>query len=162
MVGALGDKILRRLARRLAEGRGGAGWDPVALAVAFKGSLIETLEIAIIVVGLGLAGGEWFESVWGALVATAGLVAFAVPLRGALERVPVKPTKFLASALLMGFGSYWLGEGLGLALPGGALSVLGLVLSWGLLMAAGTAILRRRRSAKTGARPSGGGGRDVR
>lgn len=95
--------------------------------MAFKGSLIESLEIAIIVLGLGLAGGEWFESIGGAMVATVGLVAVAVPLRGALERVPVKPTKFFAVALLMGFGSYWLGEGFGLSWPG-ALSIL--VLLW--------------------------------
>lgn len=47
------------------------------------------------------------------LVAAIGLVAFAVLLRGALQRVPVKPTKFFAAALLLGFGAYWLGEGSG-------------------------------------------------
>lgn len=133
-----------QLARRLAEGGGRYGWDPIALAVAFKGSLIESLEIAIIVVGLGLAAGDWTESIGGALVATVGLVAFAVPLRGALERVPIKPTKFFAAALLMGFGVYWLGEGFGLSWPGGALSVVGLVLLWALVVAAGAALLRQR------------------
>jgi len=133
-----------RLTRGLSGGGTRAGWDPIALSVAFKGSLIESLEIAIIVVGLGLAAGDWSESVGGALVAAVGLTAFAVPLRGALERVPVKPTKFVASALLLGFGTYWLGEGVGLDWPGGALSILGLVLLWGLLVAAGSALLRSR------------------
>lgn len=133
-----------RLARGLVGGGTGTGWDPVALAVAFKGSLIESLEIAIIVVGLGLAAGDWPESVGGAATAAIGLTALAVPLRGALERVPVKPTKFVASALLLGFGTYWLGEGAGLDWPGGALAILGLVLLWGRLVAAGSALLRSR------------------
>jgi uncharacterized membrane protein len=133
-----------RLTRGLAGGGARTGWDPIALAVAFKGSLIESLEIAIIVVGLGLAAGDWPEAVGGAVIAAVGLTALAVPLRGALERIPVKPTKFVASALLLGFGTYWLGEGAGLDWPGGALVILGLVLLWGLLITAGSALLRSR------------------
>lgn len=157
-----GDDEEERLARRLAEGGERVRWDPFALTVAFKSSLLESVEIAIIVVTLGLAGRDWFESVGGVLAATAGLVFFAFWLRASLQRVPVKPTKFFASMLLMGFGTYWLGEGFGLAWPGGTLSVLGLVLVWGLLMATGAAVLRLR-TKRTETRPSdGGGGRDVR
>jgi uncharacterized membrane protein len=37
-----------RLAGRMADGRPGRGWDPVAFAVAFKGVFLEGLEAAII------------------------------------------------------------------------------------------------------------------
>ena len=137
-----------RLARQVAEGEGGAGWHFGAMLVAFKSSLIESFEIAIIVVGLGLASGAWSESVGGMLVAALGLVAFAVLLRGTLQRVPVKPAKFAAAALLLGFGAYWLGEGLGLEWPGGVLSAVGLVLLAGAAMAAGATLLRSRPGGK--------------
>jgi uncharacterized membrane protein len=133
------------LQERLAGGEGRGGWDTVAVATAFKSSLLESFEIAIVVIGLGTAGGHWMEAIGGALVATAALVCFAFFLKASLERVPVKPAKFIAATLLMGFGTYWLGEGIGLEWPGGMLSLLWLPLLWGFLMAGGALFLRSRR-----------------
>ena len=133
-----------QLTRQLSESDTGPGWSFLAALVAFKSSLIESFEVAIIVVGLGLASGSWSGAVSGILVAALGLVAFAVLLRGTLQRVPVKPTKFFAAALLLGFGAYWLGKGLGVEWPGGILSVVGLVALAGAAMAAGAAVLRSR------------------
>jgi uncharacterized membrane protein len=133
-------------------------WNVVALAAAFKSSLLESVEIAIVVVGFGVAGGDWFESIGGAFLATIGLIIFAALLRAPLARVPVKATKFFASMLLMGFGTYWLGEGLGYEWPAGDWSLLWLPLLWGLLMAGGAAFLRSRRSEATGMHEPPGGG----
>ena len=116
------------------------------------------MEIAIIVVGFGVAGGDWFESISGALLATIGLIIFAALLRAPLARVPVKATKFVASMLLMGFGTYWLGEGLGYEWPTGDWSLLWLPLLWGLLMAGGAAFLRSRRREAAGMHEPPGGG----
>ena len=113
-----------RLRERLAREGARGGWDVVALATAFKSSLVESFEIAIVVIGLGTAGGKWFEAIGGALIASA---------------------KFLAATLLMGFGTYWLGKGLGFGWPGGMLSLIWLPLLWGLLMAGGAVFLRSRR-----------------
>jgi len=135
-----GEDLRLQLARDGARG----GWNPVALATAFKSSLLESFEIAIVVIGLGTAGGRWFEAISGALVATLMLMVFAFWLRAPLQRVPVKPAKFAAAALLMGFGTYWLGEGLGW--PGGMASLIWLPLLWGALMAGGAVFLRWRRS----------------
>jgi uncharacterized membrane protein len=143
---AEGDERLRQqLARDGARG----GWDPVALATAFKSSLLESFEIAIVVIGLGTAGGRWFEAIGGALVATLMLIVFAFWLRASLQRVPVKPAKFAAAALLMGFGIYWVGEGIGFGWPGGMVSLVWLPVLWGLLMAGGAMFLRWRRSEAT-------------
>ena len=129
----------------------------MALATAFKSSLLESFEIAIVVIGLGTAGGQWFEAIGGALVATVVLIFFAFWLRASLERVPVKPVKFIAASLLMGFGTYWVGEGIGFGWPGGMLSLIWLTLLWGLLMAGGATFLRsRRRDAKLEAQARGG------
>lgn len=134
-----------RLRERLARESGRGGWDAVALATAFKSSLVESFEIAIVVIGLGTVGGKWFEAIGGALVAAMVLICSAFWLRASLERVPVKPAKFIAATLLMGFGTYWLGEGIGFGWPGGVLSLIWLPLLWGFLMAGGAVFLRSRR-----------------
>ena len=138
-----------RLRQQLAGGGARGGWDPVALATAFKSSLLESFEIAIVVIGLGTASGRWFEAIGGALVATLVLSVFAFWLRSSLESVPVKPVKFVAASLLMGFGTYWVGEGLGFGWPGGMASLIWLPLLWGLLMAGGAIFLRWRSSEAT-------------
>jgi len=140
-----------RIQEQLARDGGPGGWDTVALATAFKSSLVESFEIAIVVIGLGTASGNWFEATGGALVATVVLTCSALWLRASLEKVLVKPAKFLAATLLMGFGTYWVGEGIGFGWPGGIISLIWLPLLWGLLMVGGAVFLRSRRdeSAKT-------------
>jgi uncharacterized membrane protein len=141
---AEGDEDLRL---QLSSDGARGGWDPVALTTAFKSSLLESFEIAIVVIGLGTAGGRWFEAVGGALVAGLLLMVFAFWLRAPLQRVPVKPAKFAAAALLMGFGTYWLGEGIGFGWPGGLASLIWLPPLWGIIMAGGAMLLRRRRAS---------------
>jgi uncharacterized membrane protein len=155
-----------RIREQLARDDGRGGWDAVALATAFKSSLVESFEIAIVVIGLGTAGGNWFEAIGGAVVATVILICSAFWLRTSLERVPVKPAKFIAATLLMGFGTYWVGEGMGFRWPGGMASLIWLPLLWGLLMVAGAVFLRSRRGevaepleprTHRGQEPPGGG-----
>ena len=155
-----------RIREQLARDGGRGGWDAVALATAFKSSLVESFEIAIVVIGLGTAGGKWLEAIGGAVVASVVLICSAFWLRASLERVPVKPAKFIAATLLMGFGTYWVGEGIGFAWPGGMASLIWLPLLWGLLMAAGAVFLRSRRGevaepleprTHRGQEPPGGG-----
>jgi uncharacterized membrane protein len=136
-----GDRLREQLER---DGRRG-NWDTVALVTAFKSSLVESFEIAIVVIGLGTAGGNWFEAIGGALLATVVLICSALWFRASLEIVPVRPAKFIAATLLMGFGTYWLGEGLGFAWPGGMASLIWLPLLWGLLMSGGAVFMRSRR-----------------
>jgi uncharacterized membrane protein len=139
------DEDDERLREQLAREGGRGGWDAVALATAFKSSLVESFEIAIVVIGLGTAGRKWFEAVGGALVAAVVLICSALWLRASLEKVPVKLAKFIAATLLLGFGTYWVGEGLGFGWPGGILSLIWLPLLWGLLMAGRAVFLRSQR-----------------
>jgi uncharacterized membrane protein len=131
-----------RLEAELARPGERVGWNWVAIATAFKSSLLESFEIALVVVTLGAANAAWGEAIGGALAATAGLLAVALLLRAPLSRVPVKPMKFVAAMLLMGFGSYWLGEGLGLHWLGDAWAILYLTALWGVGMAATVRLLR--------------------
>jgi uncharacterized membrane protein len=132
-----------RLEQALAASNGRVGWNWVAIATAFKSSLLESFEIALVVVTLGAANAAWNEAISGALVATVGLLTVAFLLRAPLSRVPVKPMKFVAAMLLMGFGCYWLGEGLDMAWPGAAWAILYLTALWGAGMAVAARVLRR-------------------
>ncbi|GAB4426595.1 MAG: hypothetical protein OHK0015_07640 [Chloroflexi bacterium OHK40] len=131
-----------RLERELAASGRRAGWNWVAIATAFKSSLLESFEIALVVVTLGAANAAWNEAIGGALVATIGLLVVAFLLRAPLSRVPVKPMKFVAAMLLMGFGSYWLGEGLGIHWTGAVWAILYLTALWGVGMALAIRVLR--------------------
>jgi uncharacterized membrane protein len=117
-------------------------WNWLAIIVTFKSAVLETVEIAIAVVTLGVAAGQWLEAISGAAFSGIGLIVFALVFSGPLNRVPVKAMKFAAAMLLMGFGSYWLSEGLGLHVATGELAMVWLPLVWGLLMAGTAAILR--------------------
>lgn len=120
------------------------GWNWFSFVTTFKSSLLESVEIAIAVVTLGVTAGKWFEAIGGVLVAAVGLLFLAFLLRTPLSQVPVKIMKFVASMLLMGFGTYWLGEGLNVRLPTGSWAIIFLPLIWGSFMAGAAALLRWR------------------
>lgn len=136
-----------QLREELEKGGITSGWNWLAVVTTFKSSLLESVEIAIAVVTLSVTAGKWFEAIGGVLVATIGLVFFAFLLRAPLNQVPVKVMKFVASMLLMGFGTYWLGEGLNVRWPIGSWAIIWLPLVWGSFMASASAFLRWRRTA---------------
>jgi uncharacterized membrane protein len=124
--------------------KGETGWNWVAVVTTFKGALLDSIEIAIAIVTLGVAGGRWVEAFSGTAVAATGLVVFALLLRVPLNQVPIKLMKFVAAMLLMGFGIYWLGEGLNVQWPTGSWAIVWLPLVWGAFMASTAALLRWR------------------
>ena len=124
---------------RLASGDWYAGW-----AIAFKGVVLEGLEVWLIVVALGV-NGAWASSAGAAiaaliLVATAGLL-----VRAPLARVPENAMKFAVGAMIVSFGTFWTLESLGgpAAWPAGDWSLPGLVIFYGGGGAILAALLRR-------------------
>jgi len=139
-------------ARETAEARAAglerrAGLDWYAFTIAFKGVLLEGLEVAFIVLSFGSAQGSIPLAALGAgaavvLVAVAGLVAHAP-----LARVPENTLKFAVGTMLTTFGIFWAAEGTGANWPGGDAS-LPAVLGFVLLLSLGfVALLRRGRPA---------------
>ena len=133
---------------------GNAGMDWYSFTVAFKGVLLEGLEVVFIVITFGSAQGHLTIAVVGAAVALVVVVVAGVLARGPLERVPENTIKFAVGLLLTSFGCFWGAEGAGATWPGDELSLLGLIaflggFSWLLVRA-----LRRRRLALTPARAS--------
>ena len=121
------------------------GWDGPAVAVAFKITMIEGIEVVFIVVAVGAAGrGLLLPAALGALAAFCVVGLLGAVLRRPVSMIPENILKFAVGVLLSGFGTFWVGEGAGMAWPGDDLSLLWLCLGF-LLVALGTVFLCARR-----------------
>ncbi len=103
------------------------GRDPYAFAVAFKGVLLEGLEVAFIVVTFGSNQRNVPLAAAAAVVAVALVVGLAVAVRAPLARVPENAMKFSVGVMLTSFGMFWGAEGAGASWPGSDASLLVLI-----------------------------------
>jgi uncharacterized membrane protein len=155
-VEALSDEDLRFARERgaaLAQGvPRTAGIDPYGFAVAFKGVVLEGLEVAFIVVTFGANDGHVAAAAATAVAAVLVVAGGAALARAPLRRVPENTLKFAVGVMLTSFGTFWGAEGAGADWPGGELALLGIV-AWVTLVAVGLAALLRRppRAAEAGA-----------
>ena len=104
-----------------------AGFDIYSFTVAFKGVLLEGLEVAFIVLTFGAN-----QHHIGLAVAAAGLAILIVvlaglALRAPLSKVPENTMKFAVGVMLSSFGMFWAGEGAGADWPGGDAALLVIV-----------------------------------
>jgi uncharacterized membrane protein len=98
------------------ERRGDLDW--YAFTVAFKGVLLEGLEVVFIVIAFGSAQRNMGLAALGAGTAAVLVVLAGVVARGPLSRVPENRIKFAVGLLLTSFGCFWAAEGLGISWPG--------------------------------------------
>jgi uncharacterized membrane protein len=104
-----------------------AGLDWYSFTIAFKGVLLEGLEVVFIVLSFGAAQhrlGLAAAAAGTALVLVAGAGVLA---RAPLARVPENTIKFGVGLLLTTFGTFWGAEGAGAHWPGNDLALLGLL-----------------------------------
>jgi uncharacterized membrane protein len=123
------------------------GMDWYSFTVAFKGVLLEGLEVVFIVVTFGAAQGRLPLAAAAAVAAVALVVAVGLAVRGPLERVPENTIKFAVGLLLTSFGIFWGGEGAGVSWPGSDLAILGILAFLTLVSFVLTHRLRRQRQA---------------
>jgi uncharacterized membrane protein len=121
--------------------------DWYSFTVAFKGVLLEGLEVTFIVVTFGSTQGRLGLAAAAAAAAAVVVVVVGLAVRGPLERVPENSLKFGVGVLLTSFGIFWAGEGAGVDWPGGDLAILWLVAYLAIVSFALTRLLRRRRVA---------------
>ncbi|HEV3282032.1 MAG TPA: hypothetical protein VG032_10565 [Acidimicrobiales bacterium] len=120
-----------------------AGRDTTGFVVAFKGVFLEGLEVAVIVVTLGSTSHNL-----GLAAAAAGAAALVVSVAGLivarqLSSVPENALKTVVGLMLVSFGTFWAGEGVGVHWPGSDLAIPVLVGAYGLAAWALVALLER-------------------
>lgn len=103
------------------------GWDRVAIATAFQIVVLEGVEVVFIVVAVGAAGGLLVPAIAGAGAALLLVLVLGLAMHRPLAQIPENLLKFAVGVLLSAFGTFWVGEGIGLAWPGEDWSVLALV-----------------------------------
>jgi uncharacterized membrane protein len=131
----------------LAAGRPAAGFDPYSFTIAFKGVLLEGLEVIFIVLTFGANQHDVGLAAAAAGVAV-GLVALAgLLVHRPLARVPENALKFVVGVMLTSFGTFWGAEGAGAHWPGGDAALLAIIPATLLLSGLIVSLLRRQRAA---------------
>jgi uncharacterized membrane protein len=104
-----------------------AGLDGYSFAIAFKGVLLEGLEVAFIVITFGANQGDVALAALAAAAAVATVAAAGLAARAPLARVPENLMKMAVGVMLSSFGMFWGAEGAGASWPGGDAALLAIV-----------------------------------
>ncbi len=113
-------------------------FDSIGFAVSYKSVLLEGLEVAFIVLSFGTGArneANWLPAIIGAAAAALLVILAGVILRSPLERVPENTLKFSVGLMLVSYGTFWAGEGMGVEWPGSPpdLSIIGLIVGYSLV-----------------------------
>src|SRR5271167_3651375 len=126
------------------------GFDGYAFTIAFKGVLLEGLEVAFIVLTFGANQHRVALAAAAAGLAVLLVIAVGAAARAPLAKVPENTMKFAVGVMLSSFGMFWGAEGAGASWPGGDAALLAIIP--GLLLAA---ILMTRALSHTPRTPPG-------
>ena len=124
------DKIFREqlAAARAADAKEvGVVADWYAFTLAFKGVVLEGLEVAFIALTFGSNQHDVPLAAVAAVSAVAVVAAVGVAVRAPLTRVPENTMKFVVGVMLVSFGTFWGAEGAGARWPGSDAALLILV-----------------------------------
>jgi uncharacterized membrane protein len=117
--------------------------DWYGFTLAFKGVLLEGLEVVFIVLTFGSNARNIGLAVIAAACAVAVVVAAGFAVRAPLARVPENTMKFVVGIMLTSFGVFWGGEGAGATWPGSDAALLVLIPAIALFSVGLVALLRR-------------------
>jgi uncharacterized membrane protein len=95
------------------------GLDGISFTVAFKGVLLEGLEVAFIVITFGSNAGNLGAAALGAALACGLVLVVGIFVHRPLSRVPENGLKWAVGMMLISFGTFWAGEGIGVEWPAG-------------------------------------------
>jgi uncharacterized membrane protein len=129
----------------------GPGMDWTAWFLAFKGVVLEGLEVAIIVVSFGAGANQLGGAVVGGVGAIIVVGGIGLLLHRSVRRIPRSLLQLIVGVLLTTFGTFWALEGIGVAWPGNDASIPGL-----LVLYAATALfyITLERNRALGLRPA--------
>ena len=127
-------------------------FDRVGVGTAFNIVMLEGTEVVFIVLAVGAGGaGLLLPASLGAAAALVTVVLLGLLLHRPLARIPENLLKFAVGILLSAFGTFWVGEGLGLRWPGEDWAILALLLGYLVLALLMIAACRPPRSTAGGA-----------
>ncbi len=121
----------REVARLSGLPRPATGRDATGFVIAFKGVLLEGTEVVMIVLTLGLSSGRLEVAALGAVAAVLVVGAVGALVARQLSEVPENALKLGVGLMLVTFGTFWAGEGVGVRWPGADLFLLGLLALYG-------------------------------
>ncbi|MGH2876299.1 MAG: COG4280 domain-containing protein [Solirubrobacteraceae bacterium] len=138
--------------REAARGAGSvdARRDGYSFTVAFKGVLLEGLEVVFIVLTFGANQHDVGLAAAAAGVAVVAVVLAGIAAHAPLARVPENTLKFGVGVMLTSFGTFWGAEGAGAHWPGGEAALLVIVPALLIVSLAMVAGLRRAGAASSG------------
>src|ERR1700753_798266 len=117
--------------------------DGYGFTLAFKGVLLEGLEVVVIVLTFGASQRQLGLAVVAPACAVLIVAGAGVAIRAPLARVPENSLKFVVGIMLTAFGLFWGAEGAGAHWPGSDAALLVLVPAVALWALALTAVLDR-------------------
>jgi uncharacterized membrane protein len=124
-------------------GQVGSGLDAYSFTIAFKGVLLEGLEVVFIVLTFGANQHDVGLAAAAAGLAVLLVVGAGFAVHAPLARVPENTMKFAVGVMLTSFGTFWGAEGAGAHWPGSDAALLALVPIVLLFSLALVALLRR-------------------
>jgi uncharacterized membrane protein len=83
-----------------------------AWLIAYKGTLLEGLEVWLLVVAFSLHSRAWVSNAAAALAALLVVFVAGLSIRAPLRRVPENAIKFVVGAMIVSFGTFWTLEAL--------------------------------------------------
>ncbi len=131
--GWIGEDVLVKEHIQLAPQAQGFNW--INFLVMAKSAALEALEVALVVVNLGLASQAWAEVLGATAVALVLSGSIVICLHAYLRQIPEVWIKLVSGVLLVSLGTFWFGEGWGWPWWRGDLSIPILVLIYSLLAA---------------------------
>jgi uncharacterized membrane protein len=119
--------------------------DWYSFTLAFKGVLLEGLEVVFIVITFGDNQKNIGAAVIGAAAAIVVVTVIGIAVKAPLTKVPENWMKFAVGVMLTSFGTFWGAEGAGVSWPGNDAALLVLVPVIALVAAAYIFWLRSRK-----------------
>ena len=101
------DAEFRETRARISNGDWFAAW-----LVAYKGTLMEGLEVWVLVVAFSLHSQAWISNGVAALAALLAVFVAGLAVRAPLRRVPENAIKFVVGSMIVSFGTFWTLEAL--------------------------------------------------
>ena len=135
-----------------------SGRDTTGFVVAFKGVFLEGLEVVVIVLTLGTTSRNLGVAAGAAGAAMVVVLIAGLVVARQLSSVPENAMKMVVGVMLVSFGTFWSGEGVGVHWPGSDLAIPVLVAAYGALAWGLVTLLRQGAARLVGGMAAAGGG----